>query len=68
MPGITAPPTQPPNALMSLLMKRPEQVNSLVKQAVLLLEQVAQLDPRQEPRMRAALRIIRGPSKVEPNP
>jgi len=63
VPGLTAPQAPPPAALMQALAKRPEQATSMMKQAVMLLEQVAQLDVRQEPRIKAALRWLRGPMK-----
>lgn len=68
VPGLTAPQTPPPQALMALLQKRPEQASSMMKQAVLLLEQVADIDPRQEPHIRAALRLLRGPRKPGSEP
>jgi len=68
VPGLSAPQTAPPNAMMQLLARRPEQASSLMKQAILLLEQVADLDTRQEPRIRAALRLLRGPARPTENP
>jgi hypothetical protein len=68
VPGLTSPATPPPQELMQALMRRPEQVNQLMKQAVVLLRQVADLDPRQEPRISAALKIISGPTKPGAEP
>lgn len=70
VPGLTnpsAPPTPPP-ALMQLLARRPEQSNQLMKQAIALLNQIADMDPRQEPRIGAAIKLLQGPSKPGSEP
>lgn len=63
VPGLTQPQVPPPMDLMKALQKKPETVTALMRQAILLLEQVADMDDRQEPRISAALKLLRGPAK-----
>lgn len=63
VPGLTQPQIPPPSDLMQALRKKPETVSSLMRQAILLLEQVAKMDDRQEPRISAAVKLLRGPAK-----
>lgn len=53
---------------MQLLMRRPEQANQLMKQAIAILNQIADMDPRQEPRIGAAIKLLQGPSKPGSEP
>ena len=63
VPGVTQPTAPPPAALIQALARKPEQAGTLIKQAILLLEQAASMDSRQEPRLSAAVKLLRGPSK-----
>lgn len=63
VPGVTATPSAPPAALMQALQKQPETAQRLIKSAIVSLEQAARLDSRIEPRIDAALKILRGPNK-----
>lgn len=66
VPGVTAPPAAPPKDLMQALAKRPEQAGELVKQAILMLERAADIDDRQGDRIQAAISVLRGPKRPEP--
>ena len=66
VPGVTAPPAAPPRDLMQALAKRPEQASELVKQAIMILERAADMDERQGDRIQAAVTILRGPKRPEP--
>jgi len=65
IPGVTQPQTPAPQQLIQALMKRPEQASQLIRQAVLLLNQAADLDPRLEDRLKAAAKLIQGPAKPD---
>lgn len=65
VPGLTQPQTPAPQDLIKALMRKPEQAGQLTKQAILLLQQAADLDPRQEPRISAALSLLRGPRRPD---
>lgn len=63
VPGITQPPITPPADLMKALQKKPESAQTLMRQAIVLLEQVAEMDPRLAPRVQAASKLLRGPAR-----
>lgn len=63
--GVTNPSAPPPQALIAQLMKKPEQAGQLIRQAVLMLQQAADMDPRLEDRIGAALKLLKGPSKPD---
>jgi len=64
VPGVTQPPSiLPPQQVMSAVAKRPESALTLMKQVMVLLEKIAEIDPRQEPRIAAAQKLLRGPAK-----
>ena len=64
VPGVTQPPSiLPPQQLVSAVAKRPESALTLMKQVMVLLEKIAEIDPRQEPRIAAAQKLLRGPAK-----
>ena len=65
VPGVSAPSPAAPQQLVQALMKRPEQAGALIRQAVILLNQAADLDPRLEDRLRAAAKLIQGPSRPD---
>ena len=65
VPGVSAPSTPPPAQLVQALMKRPEQASQLIRQAIVLLNQAADLDPRQEDRLKAASKLLQGPSRPD---
>lgn len=67
VPGVTASPAVPPQALIKALAKKPEQAVQLLRQAILSLEQAAELDPRLEDRIGAAVKLLHGPSKPDSN-
>jgi hypothetical protein len=51
-----------------MLTKKPEQATQLIRQAILLLQQAADIDPRQEPRLSACMKLLRGPAKPNTEP
>src|SRR6185312_14598433 len=52
VPGVTQPPSiLPPQQVMSAVAKRPESALTLMKQVMVLLEKIAEIDPRQRPRI-----------------
>lgn len=63
IPGVTQSPNVPPAMLVKALMRKPEQATQLIRQAIVLLEQAADIDSRQEPRIGAAVKLLRGPAK-----
>lgn len=67
-PGITQQPPTPPAELMRLIAKRPESAQQLIRQAIVLLEQAADLDTRIQPRLEAAIKVLRGPAKPNTEP
>jgi len=48
---------------MSAVAKRPESALTLMKQVMVLMEKIAEINPRQEPRIAAAQKLLRGPAK-----
>ncbi len=63
IPGVTQTPSLPPRDLMNALQKKPETAQILIKQAVVMLENAAQMDQRMEDRIGAALKLLKGPMK-----
>lgn len=63
VPGLTQPPITPPAELMKALQKKPETAQMKLRQAIVLLEQVADEDPRLAPRVGAATKLLRGPAR-----
>lgn len=53
---------------MRLIAKRPESAQQLIRQAIVLLEQAADLDTRIQPRLEAAIKVLRGPAKPNTEP
>jgi hypothetical protein len=68
IPGVTQPTAAPPADLIRALTRKPEQATQLIRQAILLLQQAAEIDPRQEPRLSAAQKLLRGPAKPDTEP
>jgi len=66
VPGLTSQPAAPPRDLMQALAKRPEQADMLVKQAIQMLERAADMDERQSDRIGAAVSLLRGPRRPDP--
>jgi hypothetical protein len=63
VPGITQPQIPPPAALMQAIQKKPQSSQALIKQAILMLESAADMDNRMEPRISAAVKLLKGPAK-----
>lgn len=66
--GVTQTPSVPPMELMKMLARKPESAQQLVRQAIVMLENAAELDARIEPRIGAAVKILRGPAKPNGEP
>lgn len=63
VPNVTGGLTPPSGSdLLKTLTKRPDQASSLIKQAISALETAADMDPRLEGKIGAALRLLRGPT------
>ena len=63
VPGVTQPQIPPPAALMQAIQRKPQSSGMLIRQAILILEQAADMDNRMEPRISAAVKLLKGPAK-----